>query len=286
MAKKTPYPSLKLATCTDAKLRQRAEEALQMQCIDLKAVSQHEAQCMLHELLVRQLELEVQNGELRRVQHELEGARARYFDLFDTAPVGYLILSEQGLILEANRAACTLLGVVSGALARQLLLRYIVDGDADTYCLQNKHLFSTGEPQIYEMRMVGKNGAVFWAQIVARLSRDAENGVPVCRAVVSDITCRKQYEAQREQRITELQESMVAGRRLRGLLTICSSCKMIRNERGCWEQIEAFVRDHSEADFTHSFCPECMRKLYPQFAHAQREAQSIYESQSAVDSSF
>jgi len=65
MAKKTPYPSLKLATCTDAKLRQRAEEALQMQCIDLKAVSQHEAQCMLHELLVRQLELEVQNGEMR-----------------------------------------------------------------------------------------------------------------------------------------------------------------------------------------------------------------------------
>jgi hypothetical protein len=51
---------------------------------------------------------------------------------------------------------------------------------------------------------------------------------------------------------------------LRGLLPICSSCKKIRNDQGYWEQIEVYIRDHSEADFSHGICPECAQKLYPE----------------------
>ena len=70
----------------------------------------------------------MQNEELRRTQEELEASRARYFDLYDLAPVGYFTLSEQGLILEANLTAARLLGVARGALVKQPLSRFILPG--------------------------------------------------------------------------------------------------------------------------------------------------------------
>ncbi len=54
---------------------------------------------------------------------------------------------------------------------------------------------------------------------------------------------------------------------LRGLLPICSSCKKIRGDKGYWESIEVYIQEHSDAEFSHSFCPECAEKLYPEFPH-------------------
>jgi PAS domain-containing protein len=82
-------------------LRERAENAIPMQDIT-KTLSPDEVQQALHELRVHQIELEMQNEELRRTQTDLEASRERYFDLYDLAPVGYFTLSEEGLILEAN----------------------------------------------------------------------------------------------------------------------------------------------------------------------------------------
>lgn len=77
----------------------------------LQTLSPEVMQQLFHEPQVHQVELELQNDELRRVQHELEAARARYFDLYDRAPIGYLTVGENGLILEANQSAASLLGV-------------------------------------------------------------------------------------------------------------------------------------------------------------------------------
>src|SRR5271163_1396245 len=96
-------------------------------------LSSEESRTLLHDLRVHQIELEMQNEELRRTQEELETSRARYFDLYDLAPVGYFTVSDKGLILEANFTAATLFGVPRGALVKQPLTRFIVPEDQDRY---------------------------------------------------------------------------------------------------------------------------------------------------------
>ena len=70
-------------------------------------------------------------------------------------------------------------------------------------------------------------------------------------------------EEEREKLIHELQEALANIKTLRGLLPICSYCKKIRDDKGYWNQIESYIRDHSGAEFTHGMCPECLKKHYP-----------------------
>lgn len=76
---------------------------------------------------------------------------------------------------------------------------------------------------------------------------------------------RKQFEEERENLIKELQQAMSEIKMLSGLLPICSSCKKIRDDQGYWNQIESYIQDHSEAEFSHGLCPECAKRLYPEY---------------------
>lgn len=73
------------------------------------------------------------------------------------------------------------------------------------------------------------------------------------------------YAIERKQMITELQEALSQVKILKGLLPICAKCKSILNDQGDWQQIESYIRERSEADFSHSFCPICLKELYPEF---------------------
>ena len=81
----------------------------------------------------------------------------------------------------------------------------------------------------------------------------------------AEIAERKRVDAEKEQLIEELQSALAEIKTLQGILPICASCKKIRDDKGYWQQVEVYVRDHSEAEFSHSLCPECAKKLYPQF---------------------
>jgi len=80
-----------------------------------------------------------------------------------------------------------------------------------------------------------------------------------------EIELRKKTEEEREKLIKDLTEALAKVKTLSGLLPICASCKKIRDDKGYWKQIEEYIRDHSEAEFSHSICPECAKKLYPEF---------------------
>ncbi len=76
---------------------------------------------------------------------------------------------------------------------------------------------------------------------------------------------RKRLEEKREKAISDREKALEDIKILRGLLPICASCKKIRDDQGYWNQIEVYVHKHSEADFSHGICPECAKKLYPEF---------------------
>lgn len=80
-----------------------------------------------------------------------------------------------------------------------------------------------------------------------------------------DITQRKHLELERERLIAELRQALSRVKTLSGFLPICASCKKIRNDEGYWQQIEAYIRENTDADFSHGICPECAQKLYPEF---------------------
>ncbi|MCX5900702.1 MAG: PAS domain S-box protein, partial [Proteobacteria bacterium] len=83
--------------------------------------------------------------------------------------------------------------------------------------------------------------------------------------IARDITSRKLTEKQRDELLGSLQDALANVKTLSGLLPICSACNKIRNDAGHWERIETYIRERSDADFTHSICPDCAKKLYPQF---------------------
>lgn len=76
---------------------------------------------------------------------------------------------------------------------------------------------------------------------------------------------RKHAQQEKEELIRELQSALLKIKTLSGLLPICSSCKKIRDDKGYWHQVEVYIKKHSEADFSHGLCPECARKLYPDY---------------------
>ena len=81
--------------------------------------------------------------------------------------------------------------------------------------------------------------------------------------IFRDITQSKLLEVEREKLIKELKNALDQVKQLSGLLPICASCKRIKDDKGDWHQIESYIRDHSEAEFTHGICQECVKKLYP-----------------------
>jgi diguanylate cyclase (GGDEF)-like protein/PAS domain S-box-containing protein len=182
----------------DQALRRAAEDALRgkdtQSSADIEEMWPEAVRQMVHELRVHQIELEMQNEELRRLQVELDTTRARYFDIYDLAPVGYCTLSEQGLILEANLTAATLLGVARGALASQRISRFILKADQDIFYLHRKQLLATGQRQACDLRMVMHDGTPLWAHLESVVVQCGD-GVRALRTVIGDITVRKEAEA-------------------------------------------------------------------------------------------
>ena len=135
------------------------------------------------DLRTHQIELKMQNDEFRIKQEELETLRSKYFDLYDLAPAGYLTLSENGLILEANLTAVTLLGMERSALVKMPVTRFIFKEDQDIYYLHSKRLLETGEPQSYALRMLRPDETTFPVYLKITATKYNE-GDPVYRMIM------------------------------------------------------------------------------------------------------
>ena len=184
-----PHAKVSLRQKAEAHFREREDRSSEK----LDSLSPESMRTILHELRVHQIELEMQNEELLAAQADLDASRAHYFDLFDMAPVGYITVSESGLILEANLTAAALFGVERRLLVKQRVSRFILKEDQDIFYLLGNPLPEPGVAQTCDLRMQKADGAAFWAHL-KRVSERDERGEPRCRFVFSDITWRKQAE--------------------------------------------------------------------------------------------
>ena len=162
-----------------------------------KALSPAQAQETLHELRVHQIELEIQNEELRQAQFSLEHQRERYFNLYEMAPVGYVSVSEQGLILQANLTALSLLGRSREQLTKQRFTQFVATQHQDSFYLHRKQLLASRQTQNFELQMVARQARPFWAKLIASVVQT--DGDDEIRIVLSDISEHKRDELALEQ---------------------------------------------------------------------------------------
>ncbi len=156
---------------------------------DMTALSHADVRNMLHELRVHQIELEMQNEELRRIQSELETVRAHYFELCDLAPVGYCTISRDGALLQSNLTAAAILWMPRNELTGKPFINFVFKEDRDIYYLLNRQLTEPGATQRCELRMIRKGGSVVWVSLDASVVLNARME-PEIRVVLTDITER------------------------------------------------------------------------------------------------
>jgi len=121
----------------------------------------------------------------------------------------------------------------------------------------------TGQKEMVQFNTVHRRKDATLYPVEVHLQLTTFGSSPAFVAIILDITERKRADQKREKLLNDLQEALSKVKKLGGLLPICASCKKIRDDKGYWNQIEAYICNHSEAEFSHSICPECARKLYP-----------------------
>lgn len=275
-------------------LRFKAEELIKTDDFVSPPADFENQKRLIHELQVFQVELELQNEELRCSQQELMGQKKLYTELYDFAPVGYITVNLKGLILNANLTFADMLSTERSSLISQPLPDHIIFKDQDIYYRHLRELTVSKTRQVCELCMEKKDGIQFDVQLESTVISE-DSGEPLqYRTVVIDISERKQmvkelakhrdhleelvknrtFELQqeiierkqaqkgRERLLKQLKEALENVKTLNGLLPICSQCKKIRDDEGYWNQIEGYIQKYSHAKFTHSMCPECADLLY------------------------
>ena len=125
-----------------------------------------------------------------------------------------------------------------------------------------------------EFTCLNKRGFPFFVEVKYSSVRNRKRQTVGRMAFFVDISEKKQIEQDREKLIGKLQDALDHIKTLRGIIPICAACKNIRDDKGFWHQVETYVREHSEASFTHSICPSCAKRLYPDLEIYKDESSS------------
>jgi len=188
-------------------LREQAERKFQIEDHFSKNTPEiEETKRLVHELLVHQIELEIQNEELRKAQEDLQFSRERFEDLYNFSPTGYCTIDKKGLILEANLTLAKMLDVPQSVLPTQPLSNFILPEDQDICYHFRNDLVYTEKAQVCELRMRQTDSAPFWVRLEAAPIRN-QNGTPAYQIVLSDISEKKRAEEEKELLSAQLQQA-------------------------------------------------------------------------------
>ncbi len=211
-----------------------------------------------------------------RAEEALRASEAKFRNVIEQASDAIMLCDEKGAIVEWNRASEQITGLHAADVLgkpcwdvqfesmseeRRTPEAYKRFRSVIQQALDNNHAQAFNRP--FDGELQRPDGMHHYVQQIAFPIRTAK-GV-MFGSITRDLTERVQAEKERERLLGDLQEALTRVKTLSGLLPICANCKKIRDDRGEWHALEVYVRDHSEADFTHGICPECAEKLYPGF---------------------
>ncbi|MGD2186783.1 MAG: PAS domain-containing protein [Desulfobacterales bacterium] len=220
-----------------------------------------------HGNVTQMIEYSFDITERKLVETAIKESEAKFRSVAQSAKDAIITAGKNGNITFCNTAAYKmfeyreneLIGKSVSVLMPQRFREAHEKGIAKVVATGKSHLIG----ETLELFGITKKGREFSVELSLSTWKSGED--VFYTGIIRDISERKQNEKERDGLIDSLKNSLAKVRALSGLLPICASCKKIRDDKGYWNQIEAYIRDHSEAEFSHGICPECSMKLYPEY---------------------
>jgi PAS domain S-box-containing protein len=258
MTKPTPRKaSSRRSAVADPDLRRRALQRLQAQDAGVQpSLSQTEARRLLHELQVHEIELEMQNEELRESRALLENLLVRYTDLFDFAPVGYFTIEPSGVIAEANLAGASLLGVERAQVIGTRFAQFVASPERTTFSGLISQVFASGAPQGCELTLLRAGKAPVCVTLDATRAQDGA----MCRAVLVDITARRQ--AQRALSESEARTSSIIESAMDAIITVDETQRIVAFNQAAASMFGCAAVD-AVGQTLDRFIPQRFRAVHP-----------------------
>ena len=199
-------------------------------------------------------------------QAALQKSEEKLQNLINNANVGVYQVTQDGRFVMANNKLARIFGYEHIGEFLET-----IENISQLYVHPEKRTAVTGQLDSngfidrVPVELKNKDNEPIWVIFSARAYQESE-GDWIYEGFMLDITDRKRIEAEKNRLLRELEESMSQVKLLSGLLPICANCKKIRDDKGYWNQIEEYIQSRSEAQFSHSYCPDCLKKLYPEYA--------------------
>ncbi|MGV8056858.1 MAG: PAS domain S-box protein [Smithellaceae bacterium] len=211
--------------------------------------------------------------ERKQAEESMRELGNRYRTVFENTGTATVIIEGDKTISLANTEFERITGYTRGEIeGKKKWTEFVVKEDVERMAQQHnlRRIDEDAAQKKYEFRLVDKDGQI--KNIY--LNIDVIPGTKQ-KSVASflDITERKRREEEREHLISKLQSTIEEVKTLRGIVPICSYCKRIRDDKGYWEQVESYVSKNSEAEFSHSICPVCVKKHYPKHCNDETDLQ-------------
>jgi len=213
-----------------------------------------------NELVNRILELEREVEKLKSVEDVLKVREGTLRALLNAPTETAILVDLEGTILAANEVAAQRIGKPAEELVGLGIFDYLPYNVAISRMAMAQEVIDSGKPLRFQDERAGR----LYDNHIYPVFNDDGN-ISALAIFAKDVTETKQTEAALILERDRLQAALAKIKKLSGMLPICASCKKIRDDKGYWNQIENYIREHSDAQFSHGICPQCADELYPGF---------------------
>jgi len=200
--------------------------------------------------------------ELRRKVAALLASEASFRTLLDESSDPIFSFLPDGTYRYVNQAFAAGVGRPRQEIVGRRIWDVFEPAEAEKRFQVLRQVFDTGQQKVFEVRVPRAEGDRFYLTTVQPVLGPAGEVVSaMCSS--KEITERRRMEAQLQERLAELEDALAHVRRLQGIIPICAHCRRVRSDPETWQQVEAYVAEHSQVQFSHGICPACLELHYP-----------------------